>query len=63
MKSNKTAGWTEFFSHFDEGFLDEEFDLDFEESAKEVLGGSSCLCEECENVYRTDGKLKQAPTE
>ena len=35
------AGWTYFFSHFDEGFLDEEFDLDFEESAKEVLGGSN----------------------
>ena len=51
------AGWIDFFSHFDEGFLDEEFDLDSEESAKEVLGGSNFSCEECGKLYRTDRGL------
>ena len=31
------GGWTDFFSHFDEGFLDEEFDLDFKESANQIF--------------------------
>ena len=61
-KVNKMAGWTDFFSHFDECFLDEEFDFDFEESAKEILGGSNFSCEECGKLYRPD-RLKQAPTE
>ena len=46
------AGWINLFSHFDEGFLDEVFDLDFEESAKEVLRGSNYSCEECAKVYK-----------
>ena len=53
------AGWTDFFSQFDEGFLDEEFDLDFKESAKEVLGGSNFSCEECGKLYRTDRGLNR----
>ena len=57
MKS-KQDGWaTDFFSHFDEGFLDEEFDLDFEELAKELLGGLNFSCGECGKLYRTDRGL------
>ena len=53
------AGWTDFFSHSDEGFLDEELDLDFEESAKEVLGALNFSCEECGKLYRTDRCLNR----
>ena len=47
------VGSTDFFSHFDEGLLDEVFDLGFEESARELLRGSNFPCKECAKVYKS----------